>query len=91
MNNRRTHLLFLLILTILLWGGAAAAQSPGAVKLAEFKGPVNPVLASYIERSIVDAEAQAAALLIIELDTPGGSVDITKNITQVMTAPAFRW
>jgi len=94
MNNRRTHLLFLLILTILLWGGGAAAQSPGAVKLAEFKGPVTPVLASYIERSIVDAEAQAAALLIIELDTPGGSVDITKNITQVMTAarvPVVVW
>ena len=94
MNNRRTHLLFLLILTILLWGGGVAAQSPGAVKLAEFKGPVTPVLASYIERSIVDAEAQAAALLIIELDTPGGSVDITKNITQVMTAarvPVVVW
>jgi len=94
MNYRRTHLLFLLILTILLWGGGAAAQSPGAVKLAEFKGPVTPVLASYIERSIADAEAQAAALLIIELDTPGGSVDITKNITQVMTAarvPVVVW
>lgn len=94
MNHRRTHLLFLLILTILLWGGGAAAQNPGAVKLAEFKGPVTPVLASYIERSIADAEAQAAALLIIELDTPGGSVDITKNITQVMTAarvPVVVW
>jgi len=87
-------MLFTFILTILLWGGGAAAQSPGAVKLAEFKGPVTPVLASYIERSIVDAEAQAAALLIIELDTPGGSVDITKNITQVMTAarvPVVVW
>jgi len=87
-------MLFTFILTILLWGGGAAAQSPGAVKLAEFKGPVTPVLASYIERSIGDAEAQAAALLIIELDTPGGSVDITKNITQVMTAarvPVVVW
>ena len=94
MNHRRTHMLFTFILTILLWGGGAAAQSPGAVKLAEFKGPVTPVLASYIERSIVDAEAQAAALLIIELDTPGGSVDITKNITQVMMAarvPVVVW
>ncbi len=94
MNHFRTHLLFLLLVTALLWGGGAAAQSPGAVKLAEFKGPVTPVLASYIERSIADAEAQAAALLVIELDTPGGSVDITKNITQVMTAarvPVVVW
>ena len=86
MNHFRTYLLLLLVLTALMWGGGVAAQSPGAVKLAEFDGPVTPVLASYIENSIADAEAQAAALLIIELDTPGGSTDITKTITQVMTA-----
>ena len=94
MNHFRMHLLLLLVLSAFLWGGGVAAQSPGAVKLAEFDGPVTPVLASYIENSIADAEAQAASLLIIELDTPGGSTDITKNITQVMTAarvPVVVW
>lgn len=58
----------------------------GPVKLAEFEGPVTPVLAAYIARAIQDAEAEGAAALVIELDTPGGSVDITKGITQGMTA-----
>ncbi len=61
------------------------AQS-APVKLARFHGPVTPVLASYLARAIADAEASGAAALVIELDTPGGSVDITKGITQNMTA-----
>lgn len=56
------------------------------VKLARFHGPVTPVLASYLSRAIDDAEASGAAALVIELDTPGGSVDITKGITQDMAA-----
>lgn len=77
-------LLFLLLALIV--SGPAAAQTEGVVKLAQFKGPVTPVLASYIERAIADAEATGAAALVIELDTPGGSVDITKALTQRMTS-----
>jgi membrane-bound serine protease (ClpP class) len=66
----------------------AQSETPraGPVKLAQFKGPVTPVLAAYIDRAIRDAESSNAAALVIELDTPGGSVDITKGITQGMTA-----
>ncbi len=77
-------LLAMILLT--LFASPANAQAPGAVKLAQFKGPVTPVLAAFIERSIAAAEADGSAALVIELDTPGGSVDITKNITQGMTA-----
>ncbi|MCX7707416.1 MAG: nodulation protein NfeD [Anaerolineae bacterium] len=79
-----TSLLALLI--ALVFSSLATAQTDGAVLLAKFKGPVTPVLAAYIERAIADAEASNAAALVIELDTPGGSVDITKNIIQQMTA-----
>ena len=81
--------LWLLVLAVsLLLAGQATAQTTGAVKLAQFKGPVTPVLAAYIERAISDAETSGAAALVIELDTPGGSVDITKGITQQMTGAA---
>jgi membrane-bound serine protease (ClpP class) len=53
--------------------------------LATFEGPVTPILASYLERAIGDAEAAEAEALILELDTPGGSVDITRGIVQQMT------
>jgi membrane-bound serine protease (ClpP class) len=55
------------------------------VMLVAFEGPVTPILASYLERAITDAEAAEAELLILELDTPGGSVDITRGIVQQMT------
>jgi membrane-bound serine protease (ClpP class) len=72
------------LLVLLL--GQASAQTEGAVKLAKFKGPVTPILQAYIDQAITDAENTGAAALVIELDTPGGSVDITKQITQRMTA-----
>lgn len=60
------------------------AQSTGAVKLAVFSGPVTPILQEFLDRAITDAEDSNAAALVLELDTPGGSVDITKTITQRM-------
>ena len=76
----------LLLLALTLFAGGASAQTDGAVKLAVFKGPVTPVLASYLDRAIADAEASGAAALVLQLDTPGGSVDITQAITQRMTS-----
>ncbi len=71
---------------IVLLAGQASAQETGGVKLAVFDGPVTPVLASYLDRAIADAEASNARAVILELDTPGGSVDITKGIVQRMTS-----
>ncbi len=76
----------LAFLVALLIAGQANAQAPGAIKLAVFKGPVTPILAEYIDRTISDAEASGAAAVVLQLDTPGGSVDITKSITQRMTS-----
>lgn len=82
----RLNFWLLVLLVAVLAFGQAGAQAPGAVKLARFEGPVTPILAAYIERAIADAEAGGAAALVLELDTPGGSVDITKTITQRMTS-----
>lgn len=94
-GTRRNVWWLLALATALLLGqggmhsSAAAAQgstTSGPIRLAAFKGPVTPVLASYLDRAISDAEDSGASALIIELDTPGGSVDITKEITQRMTS-----
>jgi membrane-bound serine protease (ClpP class) len=79
----RSGVALLLVIAVFFFGHADA-QTQGAVKLAVFDGPVTPVLAEYLDRAIADAEASGAAALVIELDTPGGSVDITKEITQRM-------
>jgi membrane-bound serine protease (ClpP class) len=73
------------LLAFLALFGSVGAQEDGTVRLAVFSGPVTPILADYIDRAISDAEASGAAALVIELDTPGGSTDITKQLTQRMT------
>jgi len=56
------------------------------VYLLAFEGAVTPVLDQYIEENIDAALTAGAALIILQLDTPGGSVDITQGITQKMLA-----
>ena len=87
-KRARVRLTFwwLLSVALVLMAAQVAAQGTPVVKLATFQGPVTPVLAEYLDRVIGQAEAAGAAALVIELDTPGGSVDITKTITQRMAA-----
>ncbi|NJN83538.1 MAG: hypothetical protein HC802_15480 [Caldilineaceae bacterium] len=49
-----------------------------------FEGAVTPVLERYIEDGIQTALAEGAGVLVLQLDTPGGSVNITKSIVQKM-------
>ena len=84
--GKGASLWLLVLLAATLIFGQVSAQTEGAVKLAKFTGPVTPILQAYIDQAITGAEDTGAAALVIELDTPGGSVDITKQITQRMTA-----
>jgi membrane-bound serine protease (ClpP class) len=54
------------------------------VDVLAFQGPVTPILVSYIDRGIAQAERDGAQALILQLDTPGGSVDLTGEITRRM-------
>lgn len=56
------------------------------VYLLRFRGAVTPVLNKYIQDNIAAATSDGIALLILQLDTPGGSIDVTKAITQQMLA-----
>lgn len=57
------------------------------VYLLTFEGAVTPVLGRYIEDGIAAASAgNNVEAIILQLDTPGGSVDITKSITQDILA-----
>ncbi len=76
----------LLLLGALMFAGGTAsvrAQSiEGGVLVLTAKGPVTPVMVSYIQRGIARAETRRANALIIKLDTPGGQVDLTRTIIQ---------
>ena len=87
---------------LLLWISGLVSGLQGAnVGLIKIKGPIGPATASYIARAIDLAGAQQDICLIIQLDTPGGSLQSTKEIvekfyesrvpTVVYVAPAGAW
>src|SRR5882724_13156713 len=60
-------------------GGNPRATEVGLIKI---KGAIGPATASYVSRAIDVAAARHDACLIIELDTPGGLLNSTKEIVQ---------
>jgi membrane-bound serine protease (ClpP class) len=60
---------------------AAPAASSGAVLVVKVKSAIHPVSAELIEDSVREADRKGAATLIIELDTPGGLMTSTRDIT----------
>jgi len=80
-----TLILILLFHSMPLLTAPVQAQGP-AVLVADVDGPVTPVMLSFIERAITQADTQNAELLVIRLNTPGGSVDLTKRIIQTIIA-----
>jgi membrane-bound serine protease (ClpP class) len=56
------------------------------VCLITVNGMIGPATASYISRAVDEAASQGAQCLIIQLDTPGGLLDPTKEIVQKFLA-----
>jgi membrane-bound serine protease (ClpP class) len=56
--------------------------SGAKVCLSKVDGAIGPATASYIARSVDEAQAKGVQCLIIELNTPGGLLDSTRVIVQ---------
>ena len=56
----------------------------GSISLAQISGSINPASSDYLQKAIRQSEEENSALLVIELDTPGGLVASTKDIIQAM-------
>ena len=70
------HFGFILILGLLLVTTVHAAQ----VGLIKIDGPIGPATANYIARALAIAADQKDECLVIQLDTPGGLLQSTKEI-----------
>lgn len=79
------RLTYLILVVLHLVAPLATAQGP-EVLVIDAEGPVTPVMHSFIERAIEEADVRNAEALIIRLNTPGGSVDLTKRIIQTIIA-----
>src|SRR5881392_321889 len=73
------------LISLVLWLALAMAPTAFAaekVSLINIDGAIGPATASYISRSIDEAQSQNAQCLIIQLNTPGGLLDSTQKIVQ---------
>jgi membrane-bound serine protease (ClpP class) len=52
-------------------------------------GDVEPAMAAYIERAVLEVGTDTGAIIVLELDTFGGRVDSALKIVDTMTADQF--
>lgn len=71
--------LFFLLMLLNAPVQARAGSAPLAIVLTA-ESAVTPVMAGYLERGFEKAEEMQADVVIIELNTPGGSVDVMNEI-----------
>jgi membrane-bound serine protease (ClpP class) len=83
------YLLLLLALSLLLPGQTARGQdSAPEVIVMDVSGPVAPAMKLYIERGLQYADQRHAALVVMKLNTPGGSVTtLTEIVSLIRTSP----
>jgi membrane-bound serine protease (ClpP class) len=67
-------------------GGAPVRAGAGDVHLVVLDDVINPISSRYLVRQMEDAAAEGAEALLIELNTPGGLLDSTEEITSAMLA-----
>jgi membrane-bound serine protease (ClpP class) len=60
---------------------AAPAPAAGEVLLVKVKSPIHPVSAELIADAIQEADRRNAAAVVVELDTAGGLMSSTRDIT----------
>ena len=66
--------------------GVSPQAERSSVLVLTFRGAVTPVLRQYLSGAIEDAQVEGVEAVILRLDTPGGSVEVTKQIVQAMLA-----
>ena len=63
----------------------AQSDNPFVISM-DFNGPLTPVWRTYLQRGIDQAVNLDAELIVIELNTPGGSVELMNNLVQQILA-----
>lgn len=72
----------LVVVTMLAWALPAAAAEVVRLRVED---TIQPASQQFIERAIAEAEQRGAELVVLELDTPGGLLDSTREITTAIT------
>ncbi len=81
MLTRLVRLIFAVFLFCGVWAAPAASAQEGAhAVLLELKGPLTVPMADYLDRGLEVAANRDAALVIVQLDTPGGELTLMERM-----------
>ena len=75
------HLALLALLSIGLLALAGAAAGQGCVMVVALDGAITPASDDIVREAIAEAEGRGCEALVVTLDTPGGGLTETKEIT----------
>jgi membrane-bound serine protease (ClpP class) len=64
-----------------LGSSVLAADGPAPVLVGHIDGEINPITARYVDRVVSDGESDNAAAVVFVIDTPGGLISSTYQIT----------
>jgi membrane-bound serine protease (ClpP class) len=67
-------------------GADVVAPADRFATLIELKGPIGPAMSRYVAQSIVDAGNRRSAVVILQMDTPGGLDTSMRDIIQAILA-----
>lgn len=93
MNKRQNIRLFSWLVIVVLQAGLLAgwfsgqgnAQNGAPLALAlTADGPVAPAMAEYLERGISTAERRGAEVVVFQINTPGGAIDVMNRMVQTI-------
>ncbi len=82
METRHASLAWLLVAALLFAAGPVGAAQVAVLRLAD---TIQPASKKYVERGLHEAAAGGAALVVLELDTPGGLMASMRKITTAIT------
>jgi membrane-bound serine protease (ClpP class) len=91
-TKKGLNLVILLMLVLPLFFGsfhqASAQSTTPEVIVITLDGPLTPVWSGILQRGIDQAQKRGADLLVIELNTPGGGVELmNKLVQQILASP----
>jgi membrane-bound serine protease (ClpP class) len=72
--------------SLLLSAFRAGQTATPEVLVLVARGPLTPAMAEYLDRGLSRAERMSAELVVLELDTPGGAIDLMNRMVQSMRA-----
>jgi len=88
-SKRSLVILFVSLIIALLMTTSLPAAPAQSVYVIPVEGTIDPGQAKFIERHYREAEKLQAALVILEIDTPGGRVDAASEIRDTVKRSAI--